>query len=283
MSNRRLASITVCIAMGIGGYSADAADGNLQDLVNRKVLRVCMDPGNFPFSNRDEKKPGFENKIAEIVADELKIPIKYTWLPQVPGFLRKTLFAKRCDVVIGFAQGEELVLNTNHYYTSTYALVYPQGKGLDGVKDLADPKLKDKRVGVIAGSPPASLVARHGLMARAKPYKLVIDRRHESPSDDMFADLRAGKIDVGIDWGPVAGYYGKNGGDELTVVPLKKEKTGPRMSYRITMGVRQTDDKWKRELNEIIKKRQGDIDAVLLEYGVPILDNQGNQITEPRR
>ena len=99
-----------------------AAEGQRIDLVNRTALRVCADPANMPFSN--DKGEGFENKIAEIVAAELKVPVEYTWFPQATGFIRQTLFAKRCDVVIGYAQGDELVLNTNHYYRSTYALVY---------------------------------------------------------------------------------------------------------------------------------------------------------------
>ena len=117
----------------------------------------------MPFSN--DKGEGFENKIAEIVAAELKIPVEYTWFPQATGFIRQTLFAKRCDVVMGYAQGDELVLNTNHYYRSTYALVYRAGTGLDGVDSLADPRLKDKRIGVVAGTPPGSIMARLGLIA----------------------------------------------------------------------------------------------------------------------
>ena len=133
-----------------------AAEGQRTDLVNRTALRVCADPANMPFSN--ERGEGFENKIADIVAAEFKIPTEYTWFPQATGFIRQTLFAKRCDVVIGYAQGDELVLNTNHYYRSAYALVYRAGSGLDGVDSLSDPRLKDRRIGVTAGTPPGSVV-----------------------------------------------------------------------------------------------------------------------------
>ncbi len=133
------------------------------DLVDRAALRVCADPANMPFSN--DKGEGFENKIAEIVAGELKMPVEYTWFPQATGFIRQTLFAKRCDVVMGYAQGDELVLNTNPYYRSTYALVYRKGTGLDGVDTLADPRLQGKRIGVVAGTPPGTVMARLGLIA----------------------------------------------------------------------------------------------------------------------
>ena len=258
-----------------------AAEGQRPDLVNRTALRVCADPANMPFSN--DKNEGFENKIAEIVAAELKVQVEYTWFPQATGFIRQTLFAKRCDVVIGYAQGDELVLNTNHYYRSTYALLYRAGTGLDGVVSLADPRLKDRRIGVIAGTPPGSIMAQLGLIQRAKPYPLMVDRRHDSPGERMINDIRSGDIDAGVLWGPIAGYFAAKGGDKLLVVPLLKETGTPRMAYRITFGVRNLEDDWKRQLNAVIAKRQGDIDALLLQFGVPLLDEQSNLITQPRR
>ena len=193
------------------------------------------------------------------------------------------MFAKRCDVVIGYAQGDELVLNTNHYYRSTYALLYRAGTGLDGVVSLADPRLKDRRIGVIAGTPPGSIMAQLGLIQRAKPYPLMVDRRHDSPGERMINDIRSGDIDAGVLWGPIAGYFAAKGGDKLLVVPLLKETGTPRMAYRITFGVRNLEDDWKHQLNAVIAKRQGDIDALLLQFGVPLLDEQSNLITQPRQ
>ena len=261
--------------------SVRSAQAQRIDLVDRAALRVCADPANMPFSN--DKNEGFENKIAEIVAAELKIPVEYTWFPQATGFIRQTLFAKRCDVVIGYAQGDELVLNTNHYYRSTYALLYRAGTGLDGVVSLADPRLKDRRIGVIAGTPPGSIMAQLGLIQRAKPYPLMVDRRHDSPGERMINDIRSGDIDAGVLWGPIAGYFAAKGGDKLLVVPLLKETGTPRMAYRITFGVRNLEDDWKHQLNAVIAKRQSDIDALLLQFGVPLLDEQSNLITQPRR
>jgi quinoprotein dehydrogenase-associated probable ABC transporter substrate-binding protein len=258
-----------------------AAEGHRADLVNRTALRVCADPANMPFSN--DKGEGFENKIAEIVAAEFKIPVEYTWFPQATGFIRQTLFAKRCDVVIGYAQGDELVLNTNHFYRSTYALIYRAGSGLDGVDSLSDPRLKGRRIGVIAGTPPGSVMARLGLIEQAKPYPLMVDRRYDSPGERMIGDIRSGDIDAGVLWGPIAGYFAARGGDKLSVVPLLKEVGTPRMAYRITFGVRNLEDDWKRQLNVVIAKRQGDIDAVLLQFSVPLLDEQSNLVSQPKQ
>jgi quinoprotein dehydrogenase-associated probable ABC transporter substrate-binding protein len=277
----RIAAALLGIAVGaLMAPPARAAEGHRSDLVNRLSLRVCADPANMPFSN--EKGEGFENKIAEIVAAELNVPVEYIWFPQATGFIRNTLFAKRCDVVMGYAQGDELVLNTNAYYRSAYTLVYRKGAGLDGVDHLADARLKDKRVGLIAGTPPTSIMLTLGLMGRAKPYPLMVDRRYDSPAERMIADIRSGEIDAGVLWGPIAGYFAAKGGEPLAVVPLLKETTGPRLAYRITFGVRPGEDDWKRELNALIAKLQSKLDAVLLQYGVPLLDEQDHLITTPR-
>jgi quinoprotein dehydrogenase-associated probable ABC transporter substrate-binding protein len=257
-----------------------AVEGHRSDLVNREVLRICADPSNLPFSN--DKKEGFENKIAAIIGEELKLPVEYTWFPQVTGFIRNTLFAKRCDLVIGTGQGDEMLLNTNAIYSSSYALLYKPNSGLDGVDSLFDPRLKGKHIGVVAGTPPANVIAKAGLMGLAKPFQLVVDRRYDSPAEDMVKDIRSGEIAAGVLWGPIAGYFAGKGGEKLTVVPLLKDAKTDRLIFRITMGVRQGDDLWKRQLNDIIRKRQGDIDRTLLEYGVPLLDDEGQPVTKPR-
>lgn len=261
--------------------SAWAVEGHRSDLVNRKVLRVCADPANMPFSN--EKREGFENKIADIIGSELGVPVEYTWFPQATGFTRNTLLAKRCDVIIGTGQGDELVLNTNALYRSAYALVYKPGAGLDGIDSIFDERLKGKKVGAVQGTPSATLIAKAGLMDHARPYRLMVDRRYDDPSAEMVRDIRSGEIDAGVMWGPIAGYYATHGGDKLAVVPLIKDagKAG-RLDFRITMGVRQGDDLWKRQLNDVIRKRQADIDKVLLEYGVPMIDEDNKPITTPR-
>ena len=276
----RLATLLLSLLIAGSGTCGIAAENQRVDLVDRTALRVCADPANMPFSN--EKGEGFENRIAEIVAAELKVPVEYTWFPQATGFIRQTLFVKRCDVVMGYPQGDELVLNTNHYYRSAYALVYRAGVGLDGAESLSDPRLHDKRVGVVAGTPPTSIMVRNGLIQNAKPYPLLVDRRYDSPGERMIADIRSGQIDAGVLWGPIAGYFAVIGGEKLVVVPLLKEASGSRMAYRITFGVRNQEDHWKHQLNALIAKRQHDIDAVLLDYHVPLLDEQSNLITQPR-
>jgi ABC-type amino acid transport substrate-binding protein len=178
-------------------------------------------------------------------------------------------------VVIGYAQGDELVLNTNHYYTSAYVLIVASNGPLAGVTTLADPLLKDKRIGVIAGIPPATHLARNGLMPKAKGYHLMVDRRYEDPADDMLADLKSGAIDAAILWGPIGAPMVKASYPELKVTPLLSERTPPKLFYRITMGVRQGEKVWERKLNSLIRRNQSEINAILTQAGVPLLNDMG--------
>ncbi|MBV9740500.1 MAG: substrate-binding domain-containing protein [Hyphomicrobiales bacterium] len=248
------------------------------ELVDPKTLRVCADPRNMPFST--QAGDGFENKLAELFAHKLGKDLAYEWYPQATGFVRMTLMQRRCDVVMGYPLGDDLVQPTNPYYRSAYALVFKPGTGLDGIETLEDPRLKDKRIGVVAGTPPSDNMASAGLMARAKPYPLVIDTRYDSSAQAMIHDLESGEIDLGVLWGPIAGYYAKQAKSPLSLVLLTKEKSGPSMTYRIVMGVRRSDQDWKRELNSLIAANQKEINQLLLSYGVPLLDEKDNQIKE---
>jgi len=246
------------------------------ELVDQKVLRVCADPNNLPFSN--EKGEGFENKIVELLAAKLDKKLAYVWYPQATGFVRNTLGAHRCDLIPGFPQGDELVQSTNPYYRTAYALVIRPGGGLDDVDMLTDARLKEKRIGVVAGTPAATYLAVNGLMRNAKPYPLVIDTRVDSSAQSMMRDLVRGEIDLGILWGPMAGYYAKQANPPMRVVLLLKETGGPSLAFRIAMGVRPADQNWKRQLNRLIAENQSDINRLLLGFGVPLLDENDRPI-----
>jgi quinoprotein dehydrogenase-associated probable ABC transporter substrate-binding protein len=256
--------------------TTDGADLSIE-LVDPKVLRVCADPRNLPFSN--EKGEGFENKLGELFAEKLQKKLDYMYFPQATGFVRMTLAAHRCDVIMGFPQGDDLVQGTNPYYRTAYALVAKQGSGLDDVATLEDARLKDKRIGIVAGTPPATNMAVAGLMANARPYPLMIDTRFDSSSAAMIKDLMSGEIDAGVLWGPMAGYYAKQASPPLHVTPLVKETSGPRLAFRIGMGVRPADQNWKRQLNRLIQENQPAINKILLDFGVPLLDENDKPIT----
>jgi quinoprotein dehydrogenase-associated probable ABC transporter substrate-binding protein len=260
------------------GARAQAPEGTdlSIELVDPKVLRVCADPRNLPFSN--EKGEGFENKLAELFAEKLQKKLEYMFFPQATGFVRMTLGAHRCDVIMGFPQGDELVQGTNPYYRTAYALVARPGSGLEDVASLGDERLKGKRLGIVAGTPPATNMAANGLMTNARPYPLMIDTRIDSSAVAMIKDLMAGEIDAGVLWGPMAGYYATQVNPPLHVTPLVKETSGPRLAYRIGMGVRPADQNWKRQLNRLIQENQPAINKILLDFGVPLLDENDRPI-----
>jgi quinoprotein dehydrogenase-associated probable ABC transporter substrate-binding protein len=266
-------------ALGHGFAPAQTAGlGQSVELVDPDVLRVCADPHSMPFSN--EKEEGFEQALAKLLAPKLgRKSVSYTYYPQATGFVRMTLGSRRCDVIMGYPQGDELVQSTNPYYRSTYALVFKPGTGLDGIETIADPRLKSKKLGVVAGTPPATSMVLAGLMGHVKPYQLMVDTRVSNPAQKMIEDVAAGVTDAAAVWGPVAGYYAAKTQPPLTVVPLIKEKVG-HMTYRITMGVRPSDQQWKRQLNKVISENQKEINHLLQSYGVPLLDERDKAITD---
>lgn len=275
-----LISLLAIVAVFVGrdicrAQTSDGTDLSIE-LVDPKVLRVCADPRNLPFSN--EKGEGFENKLAELFAQKLQKKLDYMYFPQAAGFVRMTLAAHRCDVIMGFPQGDDLVQGTNPYYRTAYALVAKQGSGLDEVATLGDERLKGKHIGIVAGTPPATNMTANGLMADAKSYPLMIDTRFDSSADSMINDLMSGKIDAGILWGPIAGFYARKASPPLHVTPLVKETAGPRLAYRIGMGVRPSDQNWKRLLNRLIQENQPAINKILLDFGVPLLDENDRPI-----
>jgi quinoprotein dehydrogenase-associated probable ABC transporter substrate-binding protein len=277
-----LGSAMLCVAVVAAPVERSHAQGaglNAEfELVDPKVLRVCADPRNLPFSN--EKGEGFENGIMELLAAKLDKKLAYVWYPQATGFVRNTLGAHRCDLIPGFPQGDELVQSTNPYYRTAYALVIRPGTGLDDLDRLTDPRLKAKRIGIVAGTPPATYLAVNGLMPKAKPYPLVIDTRVDSSAQAMMRDLASGEIDVGVLWGPMAGYYAKQANPPMRVVLLLKETGGPQLAFRIAMGVRAADQNWKRQLNKLIAENQADINRLLLGFGVPLLDEKDRPIAD---
>lgn len=276
-----LAMVTAMPApTGAQSTGPNAGLGAAGELVDPDTLRVCADPSNMPFS--DESGEGFEDRLAKMVAAGTgRDSVAYTWFPSIMGFVRQTLGANRCDIIMGYAQGDELVQNTNAYYRSAYVLLYKKDGDLAGVETLADPRLAGKRIGVVEGTPPSANMAAAKLMRNAKVYPLMVDTRvMPSMAELMIKDMQAGVIDAAVAWGPMAGYYARKSGADLAVVPLTKEKGGQRMTYRITMGVRPSDQHWKRTLNAFIKDNQAEINKLLLDYGVPLLDEHDASITQ---
>ncbi|WP_342634446.1 substrate-binding domain-containing protein [Phyllobacterium salinisoli] len=278
---RILAAVLFMTAMAAPsrGLAQETGLGAAGELVDPDVLRVCADPSDMPFS--DENGKGFENRLAELVAAKTgRKSVSYTWYPMATGFVRNTLRSNRCDIIMGYAQGDELVQNTNAYYRSTYVMVYKKGNGLDGIDTVEDPRLATKKIGIVAGTPPAANLAKAGYMRNVRPYPLMVDTRlAPSMAELMLKELQSGVIDVAILWGPMAGYYAHELAPELAIVPLLKEKTG-RMAFRITMGVRPSDQEWKRTLNKVIRENQQEINKILLDYHVPLINEQDKPITQ---
>ena len=182
---------------------------------------------------------------------------------------------------MGIPLDDDFVQPTTPYYRTSYVAAYPKNGPLTGLDSLSDPRLKTAKIGVIAGTPPTTYLAVNGLLPRIKSYQLVVDTRYDSPNAEMMGDLDKGVIDVALMWGPLAGYYAQKAHTPIAVQPLLKETGGPTLVYRISMGVRHSDQNWKRELNKLIAQNRGEIDTILRSYGVPLLDDNGKPLPPP--
>ncbi|HET9205680.1 MAG TPA: substrate-binding domain-containing protein [Burkholderiaceae bacterium] len=249
----------------------------------RKELRVCQDPNNLPFSNT--RGEGIENRIAEVFGKALGLPVTYYSFPQRLAFIRNTLRYKLpgqdypCDIVMGVPVGYDQVSVTKPYYRSTYALVFPQGQGLDQVRTAADflaldrGKLAKMRIGVYDRSPASEWLSKHGLVDSGVPYHIMNADPNQYPGEIIEKDLAGGKLDAAIVWGPIAGYFAKRvQAPKLSVVPLPSEP-GVRFDFQMAMGVRYGEREWKQQVESLIDSQQAAITDILREYGVPLLEN----------
>lgn len=241
------------------------------------VLRVCADPNNLPFSNA--RGEGFENKLATIVAGELGARVEYTWFAQRRGFIRNTLRAHACDVVMGVPASFELALPTRPYYRSTYAFLYREGSPF-AVRSLDDPRLRRARIGVqmigddYANTPPAHALANRGIVANVRGFLVYGDYRDHDPQSPIVEAVARGDIDVAIAWGPTAGYYARRAPARVAVVPVSPQIDLPYLPFvfDISMGVRREDTALRDRLDEILERRRSSVDSLLAAYGVPRAD-----------
>ncbi len=239
------------------------------ELQERKVLRVCADPENMPYSN--DSGEGFENRIAEMLSEYLGIDLEYSWYRQtyMVRFLRNTLRRRLCDVVIGMPPKHEAVLNTNPVYYSVFSMV--RRKDMENPpQSLSATRMATLKVGVVASEPPAMSLEQSGLYGEIIPYGVVLKYSLNEGPRAMIEDVVNGSIDVALIWGPYAGYFGGMH-DSLHVVPLFSDnKKYGKLVYEATMGVRAHELQWKRVLNRFIRSKKQEIDSLLKEYRVPI-------------
>src|SRR3954470_12465200 len=268
---RSLVSAIILLAMAVLQSHASIA-------AEPEELRVCADPNNLPFSNRAGE--GFENKLAEMVAKKFGKSVVYTWWAQRRGFIRHTLKAGDCDLVMGVPAQYDLVETTRPYYRSTYVFVSQTARHLR-LDAIGDPQLRGLAIGVhLIGddgnnTPPAHALGQQGIIDNVRGFMIYGDYREPDPPARLIEAVEHGEIDLAAAWGPLAGYVAKTSTVPLTVTPIAAgERFAPQQfQFEIAVGVRKGDHALRDRLNDFIAQNGSEIAALLAAYGVPLAEN----------
>lgn len=242
-------------------------------------FRVCADPENLPFSN--DKREGFENRIAELIAKDFSATPSYIWWGQRRGFIRNTMNATlkegRCDVVMGVPDKYDLVLTTRPYYRSTYVFVYPRGRGLT-IASLDDPALKKLKIGVhllgddYTNPPPVHELSKRGIVGNVVGFSTFYSA--DNPPSAIVDAVVSGRVDIAIVWGPLAGYFARRQRVDLALVPVPSGKGDLPFAFDISMGVKAGNEALRSRLDKVLVQRQAEIAKILKDYGVPLLERK---------
>jgi quinoprotein dehydrogenase-associated probable ABC transporter substrate-binding protein len=257
--------ISLVLALALSGAAQAAPAG---------VLRVCANPNDLPFSNVQGQ--GFENRLAELVARDLGETVRYTWTGEHEHFVKKTLNAGKCDVLMGVPAGFDEVDTTQPYYTSGYVFVWRKDRRL-ALSSIRDPRLRKLTIGLhIVGddnTPPMEAFARQGIVNNVVGYMIYRDAQTKSHSR-LIDDVAAGKLDVAAVWGPLGGYYAQRSQVPLAVAPITDTASfAPAVfRYAMAMGVRKGDTALRQRLSSVIARNSPQIEALLRRYGVPVLE-----------
>jgi len=242
-------------------------------VLQARELRVCADPNNLPFSNRAGE--GYENALARVLAKALSAQLEYMWLPQRRGFVRNTLSAQRCDVMMEAPVGFQRAATTRPYFRSSYVFVTRKGDQLD-LRSLDDPRLEQLRIGVqvigddYANTPPAAALARRGLAANVRGYSVYGDYGSKAPLQPIIDAVAHGDVDVALVWGPIAGYFAARSKVPLLVTQIAPSHGDPQLAFDIGLGVRKKDDALRAELDGVVATHTHELVAVLRRFGVPL-------------
>jgi mxaJ protein len=272
---RRRAALVALVVSGVSALLVGWISGR-----EPATLRVCADPNNLPFSN--DRGEGFENTLATMLAADLGTHVEYTWWAQRRGFVRNTLGAGQCDVLMGVPASFELASTTRPYYRSTYVFVSRRDRGL-GITSLDDERLKHMRIGVqmigddFSNSPPAHALSARGIVQNVIGYSVLGDYSQPNPPARVVEAVARGDIDVAVVWGPLAGYFAQRQSAPLDLSPVTPQMDTPvrPFAFDISMAVRRGDTERRRLLEDFIVRRRTEIDRVLAQYGVPRADGRG--------
>lgn len=277
--SRFISAVCIAAAMTGGCSHAQTVPPNLP-----KTLRVCADPNNLPYSN--DRKQGFENEIADLIARDFGMQVEYIWYRQGEKFFKRTLNSGVCDIVMGVPTGFDEAATTKPYYRSSYVFISRRERHLD-ITSLDDPRLRTLRIGVhILGdandnTPPVNALISRGIVKNLVGYSIFGNLNEKDPAADVIRAVEEGKVDVGIVWGPLGGYFSRNASVPLEITPIATDSRHPEIPFQfdIGIGVRERDTGWRDLLDRELERRNAEIDQILKSYGIPRVERPAQAAT----
>jgi quinoprotein dehydrogenase-associated probable ABC transporter substrate-binding protein len=246
-------------------------------------LWVCADSNNLPYSNNHEQ--GFENKLAQMVAQDLGRNVQYVWWPASPTLSRKVFRRGACDLIMGIpSKGYDLAEPTTPYYNSSYVFVTRRESG-HAITSFDDPSLKTLRIGLHVVddgfTPAAQELASRGIIRNVVGFSVFGNLGKQNPSADLIRAVEKRDVDVAIAWGPLAGYFAQHSDVPLQLTPIcaASVHTSLPVTFSISIGVRPGEDALREQLNTELTRRRSEIRALLLSYGVPLLEAESTPRT----
>tara|TARA_B100001769_G_scaffold8150_1_gene5876 strand:- start:272 stop:1162 length:891 start_codon:yes stop_codon:yes gene_type:complete len=262
----------VSYAGGPDQWSSDGRPGQTARVPKDNEFKVCADPNNMPYSN--DKQEGFENKIAEVLAKDLKKELSFQFWPDRFGFIRNTIKSNRCDVIIGTNTTYDALNTTKPYYRAGHVWIYRKDSGYD-IKDWNSPDLRKGIIGIVDKSPVSVSLHANDLMANAKPYRLMRDLTKDP--GQLVTHVAEKEIDIAIMWGPIGGYFAKKSSVPMEVVLIPEysegnEKLTGKTYWNISAGVRKKDDERRDMIEAALIRNKDKIRKIMDDFGVPYTD-----------
>ncbi|MET0409595.1 MAG: methanol oxidation system protein MoxJ [Hyphomicrobium sp.] len=267
------------LALGAAAHPLKSEETASLPGADPSILRVCAAAKELPYSSED--KSGFENKIAEVLAEGIGRKAAFVWSEKPAIYaVRDQLDKNLCDVVIGTDTGDERVLTSKPYYRAAYVFIQRKDSPLKIDSWDSPDVFKAHPIGFVQGTPAEVMITKLDLyndninyVSSLTNYKDKRNSYTRIPPERMVGEVADGKSQLAVGFAPeVARYVKANEALKLTVIPDNNVRVdGVKVPHHFdqSIAVRKNDTALMNEINAALPKIEGKIEDVLRAEGIP--------------